>query len=94
MTSLFHLLVSLTLIFINSMIEITDNKTGEVYKFDPVNHRLFRDSVFLTKLTAEPVYSGSVDKEPKFVGIYFPATMSVLTMSGNMKKLTDFNKIK
>lgn len=65
---------------------------GEVYSFDPETKRIFKDGVLIPSSSVEPVYSGnSEDKNdpPKFSGIYFRDTNSILSLSGKINKLSN-----
>lgn len=76
------------------MIEVVDKTTGQLYRYDPESRRLFRDGIFMTPQTAEPVYSGNQGKIPTFAGIYLPNLNSIVTLSGNVKQITPLNKIR
>lgn len=75
------------------MIEIYNRETGQLYRYDPMSHRIFRDGFFVPPQTATPVYSGTNDGQPSFAGIYLPEINSILTLTGNVKEVTPIDKI-
>lgn len=75
------------------MIEIYNNNNGDVFRYDPRTHRLFKNGMFMTAMQAEPVYAGNGDGEPNFAGVYLPDIDSILTLTGNVKRLTAINNI-
>lgn len=76
------------------MIEIKA-KSGELYRFDPSTERLFRDDIFIPKSEIEPLYSGNSrnDQPPAFSGLWIKAKNQIITLTGNIKPITDQNSI-
>jgi hypothetical protein len=75
------------------MIEIITIK-GEKWSFDEDTKRLYRGNTLVPEVEAEPVYS-YLDKSlpPEFCGIYVKSINSIISMSGNINKITNADSI-
>ena len=70
--------------------------TGERYSFDPETERVFKDGKLIPSTEAEPVYSNvpnDKDAPPRFSGLYFKSSDSILSLSGKLSPVTDINNI-
>lgn len=77
------------------MIEI-HTKGGEDYRFDPSTERLFKGELFIPRSEIEPLYSGNgrENSAPTFSGLWVKNKNQIITLTGNVKPLTDLNLIK
>lgn len=68
---------------------------GEVYSFDPDTKRIFKDGSLIPSSKVEPIYSNTANPEdpPKFSGILFKESNSILSLSGKINSITDTNSI-
>lgn len=77
------------------MVEIIDKNSGDQYRYDPQTHRVFRNDAFVSSVHVEPVFSGNdKDMEPIFSGLFIKSQNSILTLTGNLKPLTDIDNIR
>lgn len=77
------------------MIDIITIK-GEKYSFDPETERIYKDGYLLPISEVEPVYSNvpnKKDEAPRFSGLYFKNSNSILSLSGKLNPVTDLNSI-
>ena len=77
------------------MIDIITIK-GEKYSFDPETESIYIDGYLFPVCEVEPVYSNvpnKKDEAPRFSGLYFKNSNSILSLSGKLNPVTDLNSI-
>jgi len=67
--------------------------SGDRYSYDEDTARIFKDGKLLSSITVEPLYKGTEEGTPSFVGIYLKDSNSILSLSGNINPITDPNTI-
>ena len=76
------------------MKSIVDN-LGNVFEFNQENGLISKNNVIVSGADYEPVFQTSPDNSypPVFVGIFLKREGSVLSMSGNIKKLINSRQL-
>lgn len=71
------------------MIDIITKK-GEKWSFDEDTKRLYKDGVLIPEGVATPVYV-NLDESvpPEFSGIYVKAIKSIISIAGNINRITN-----
>ena len=77
------------------MIDIVTIK-GEKYSFDPETERVYKNGFLLPTSEVEPVYSNvpnKTEEAPRFSGLFFKNSNSILSLSGKLNPVSDLNSI-
>lgn len=65
--------------------------TGDLYEFDPVDYKIYKNGVVQSSSTCEPIFSknNKEDEAPEFTGILLKNSNKIVTMTGNINDLTN-----